>query len=251
MKIYDSSYFTEVKGIVSPKEQGWKFKKILPAYRKYIGLTEDSNINLIEIGSGAGLFLEHLIAYNHNKNIRITSLELNKDSLKYLRGIIPKARIIIGDIAKKTSFKTKTFDLCIGIDVIEHIPDFRNALDEITRISQYAIFKIPIEKSVAIRTVNALSLGRYRESAINTVGHINWFSDKELRGILKKHFRDIEYFAYANIGLYQYKKYISGDKSLRKILLIIWCVLSAILYKISPRINALIFGDHIVVLVKC
>lgn len=251
MKVYDDSYFSEVKGIVNPEEQRWKFEKILPAYRKYVSLTKSPNINLIEVGSGAGLFLRHLIVHNRNKDIRITSLEINRGSLKYLRSVKPKPEIVIGDIAEKTTFKTNSFDLCVGIDVIEHIPEFRNALSEIARISQYAIFKIPIEKSVAIRIVNALSLGRYRASAISTVGHMNWFSDKELKDIFKKHFRNVEYFAYTNIGQYQYKKYMSGKISPRKVLLITWYALSAALYRISPKVNALIFGDHAVVLVKC
>lgn len=251
MKIYDKSYFSEVMGVVNPNEQRWKFKKFLPAYSEFLNLTNKPDINLIEIGSGTGLFLKYLIKHNQDKNIHITSLEINKDSAKYLNSITPKIRIKIGDIARRTSFETNSFDLCIGIDVIEHIPDFQNALDEIKRISKYAIFKIPIERSIAIRIINGLSLGRYRRSAIDTVGHINWYSDKELKVILNKHFASVEYLAYTNVGSYQYKKYLSQNRSARKILLIICDALSSILYRISPRINALVFGDHIVVLVKC
>lgn len=251
MKIYNEEYFSEVRGITSPKEQKWKFEKTLPALTVFFNIVDSAKISLIEIGSGSGLFLKYLISNYKKNNFDITSFEINKASLKYLKNISPKIKIIIGDISNKTSFSDKKFDLCIAIDVIEHIPDIQKALQEIKRVSKYAIFKIPIEKSFGTILINLLTLGQYRKNAINTIGHINWFSDQGLRLLLKNHFYKMEYLAYTNLGSYQYQKYESLKKPFNLILLIVWYVMSAFLFRISPRTNALIFGDHIIVLVRC
>jgi len=251
MKVYNSQYYSQVKGIIDIKEQRWKFDKIYPALKVFLTNFDRTKINLIEIGSGSGLFLKNLIHKFKDKDFEITSFEINKASKKYLKKISPNIKIIIGNISNKTSFSAKNFDICIGIDVMEHIPDVIDALQEIKRISRYAIFKIPIEKSFGIKLINLLSFGRYRKNAIETIGHINWFSNQELLQLLKNNFLKIEYFAYSNIGFYQHRKYLSQNKTFRKILLIIWYLASSLLFKISPRTNALIFGDHAIVLVKC
>jgi SAM-dependent methyltransferase len=250
MNIYNNKYFSQVEGISNPLEQKWKFEKISPALIEFLNKTKLSKVKLIEIGAGSGFFIKNLRGYFKKNGFFPTVLEINKYSVKYLEKILPKKNIVIGDISQETNFKDKSFDLCVGIDVLEHIDNLENAVREIRRISKYAIFKIPIEKSLAIRLVNTLTAGKYRKNIIARIGHIHWFSKDEIRLFFENKFEKVEYSEYANIGLYQYKKNLMA-KSPKRVLLIIWYFLSALLFRISPCANATVFGDHLIILVKC
>jgi len=250
MNLYNKKYFSQVRGIISPSEQNWKFKKISPALAKFLEKTGLYKIRLIEIGAGSGFFIKNLKKNFKKSEFTVTALEINKYSTKYLDKIIPKKQIVIADISAKTKFKNKNFDLCIGIDILEHIENLEGAIKEIKRISKYAIFKIPIEKSLGIRFINFVSAKKYRKNIIATVGHIHWFSNNEIISFMKNNFSRVEYLEYTNIGLYQYQKNLRAKKT-RKILLIIWYFLSSIIFRISKHANAVLFGDHLIVLVKC
>ncbi len=250
---YDKNYFETVKGTVSPIEQNWKFEKILPALKIFFKQTKLKNIKLLEIGAGSGFFIKNLkekFKDLKDLNIEIFALEINEDSVKYLRKIIPEKNIIINDISKKTKFKNKDFNLCVAIDVLEHIEDLQGAINEIKRIADYLIIKIPIEKTLGLGLINIVTLGKYRRKVISEIGHIHWFTTNKILSILKNNFASIEYIEYTNLGLYQFRKYYYRSKP-TKTLLAIWYLMSAILFRVSKYLNAIIFGDHIIVLVKC
>lgn len=250
MNLYDNKYFSQVEGTINPEEQNWKFKKVSPALAKFLEKTGLYKIKLIEIGAGSGFFVKNLKKTFRKNKFAVTALEVNKHSTRYLDKILPKKQIVISDISTKTKFKNKNFDLCVGIDVLEHIENLDGAIKEIKRISEYAIFKIPIEKSLGIRFINFISAKKYRKNIIATVGHIHWFSNNEIISFMKNNFSQVEHLEYTNIGLYQYRKNLRVKKP-RKILLIIWYFLSSIIFRISKRANAILFGDHLIVLVKC
>lgn len=247
---YNKNYFKTVKGTASPIEQNWKFEKILPALEIFFKQTKLKNIKLLEVGAGTGFFVKNLKEKFKDLNIEITALEINKNSAEYLRKIIPEKNIIIDDISKKTKFKNKNFNLCVAIDVLEHIENLQGAVNEIKRIADYLIIKIPIEKTLGLSLINIITLGKYRRKAISEIGHIHWFTVNKILSILKNNFASIEYIEYTNIGSYQFRKYYYRSKP-KKILLAIWYLMSAVLFRISKYLNAIVFGDHIIVLVKC
>jgi len=65
------------------------------------------------------------------------------------------ASATLGSI-ETTSFSRKEFDLVLLIDVLEHLPDDAKAINEIARISKYALIKVPLEDNVHSRIMNTL-----------------------------------------------------------------------------------------------
>lgn len=246
---YDNNYFTAVPGLSNSSDQRWKFQQILPALKKSLQTNPGKTIKLLEIGAGTGQILKHILNEFSDINFEITVFEINKSAKSKIYHNT-KAKFQLHDITKKSKYKNKYFDMCLCIDVLEHLENLDGGLTEIKRISKNAIFKIPIEKTIGIFLINILTLGHYRRKTVSKIGHIHWFTFGQIIRILNKHFY-IKYLAPTNISLLQFNKYRRQPLSIRNIFLRTSYYISKTVYSLSPRLNALLFCDHIVVLVEC
>ncbi|MEK7642993.1 MAG: methyltransferase domain-containing protein [Patescibacteria group bacterium] len=86
---------------------------------------------VLEIGHGNG-FVKNYLAQN---NIQTTTMDIDSEL----------APDVVGDITKKTHFTDRQFDVVLAAEVLEHIPydQFSHALEEIARITTYAVVSIP------------------------------------------------------------------------------------------------------------
>ncbi len=252
MSIYDSKYFKKVKGITDPIEQNWKYSKLMPALDLFFKGHQSDKVELLEIGAGTGQISKKLVQTKNDYHFNFTCIEINKSSLKYIKKNIPGANIYIHDLSKKRiELPDKKYDLCLCIDVIEHIDDFNNALTEIKRLSNYAVFKIPAEKTVLMNLINFISLGSYRKKMVNNVGHIHWFTPYKIFEILKSQFDKILYSSFTNVADYQLNKHSKIHLSARTALIKTFYFLSSKTFQLSPKLNSWLFCDHLVILVKC
>jgi ubiquinone/menaquinone biosynthesis C-methylase UbiE len=92
-------------------------------------------INVLEIGMGEGVFLKTFVEKRSDLKERVTiygcdfNLHLSK-----LPADIRNQCVIITSDARKLPFKSKKFDVVVALDVLEHIKDVGEALDEISRV---------------------------------------------------------------------------------------------------------------------
>jgi SAM-dependent methyltransferase len=75
-------------------------------------------------------------------------------------------------------FADNTFDLVLAIEVLEHLPDPRQALLEIARVASDAVvISVPWEP---VWRIGNVARGRYLAALGNTPGHIQHFSRRGL-----------------------------------------------------------------------
>jgi SAM-dependent methyltransferase len=90
--------------------------------------------NILDIGSGAGQVLSHLIRYS-NAATNITGVDISLMMLsraqKRLKNNRP--RFVLGDLAQ-LPFANQAFDCVTCCYVLEHVPDARRGLEEIVRV---------------------------------------------------------------------------------------------------------------------
>jgi ubiquinone/menaquinone biosynthesis C-methylase UbiE len=90
--------------------------------------------DILDIGSGAGQVLSHLIRYS-NPSTNITGIDISLMMLgraqKRLKSNRP--RFVLGDLAQ-LPFANQAFDCVTCCYVLEHVPDVRQGLEEIARV---------------------------------------------------------------------------------------------------------------------
>ena len=255
-KIYSKKYLKDVPGLADPLEQNWKTNKILPHLNKFLSFKKHgSKIKIIEVGGGTGMILRNINHLVKEKGFKteLTFFETSKLYLQLAKKNNPEIKkCVLGDISKPTSFKDKEFDLCLLVDVLEHIQNIQDAMREIGRISKFAIIKIPIERSISITLINLITFNKKREDLSKRVGHIHTLALSEIKKLINQNLGKIISYSFTNLGEYilkreKYKKM----KFPKNFFYGLFYKLSKICYKISPRLNSILFTDSAVILVKC
>lgn len=141
----------------------------------------------LEIGSGEGYILSYI--YRVRPDIRLIGSDLTVDMVKRLRSQEPRA---LGCTAKAEHlpFASKSFDLVIACEVLEHISAPELALAEMRRVSrEFCLITVPNEP--LWRILNILR-ARYLRSWGNTPGHVQHWSVKGITKLVSKYFKRLE-----------------------------------------------------------
>lgn len=85
------------------------------------------------------------------------------------------------DVAR-LPFPDATFDLVLGIEVLEHVTDPVQALDEVRRVGTDR-FLLSVPREPIWRVAN-MARGRYLRDLGNTPGHVNHWSTRSFRGLV-------------------------------------------------------------------
>jgi 2-polyprenyl-3-methyl-5-hydroxy-6-metoxy-1,4-benzoquinol methylase len=138
------------------------------------------NVNsIIDIGCGEGFIINCL-----NKT-DITGVDISKKALCIAKLKNPGCNFCAGSIYD-VSFKKNSFDLVIATEVLEHLENPENALQEIKRISKnYCIFSVPNEPY--FRTMNFLR-GKNLARLGNDIEHVQNWSSGEFVKLIEKYF---------------------------------------------------------------
>jgi ubiquinone/menaquinone biosynthesis C-methylase UbiE len=99
--------------------------------------------SILEVGSGDGYILKAI----EDLNVSLTGIEISETRIERARALVPSAEIIQGD-AREMPFESKSFDLVVCSEVLEHVPDPELAIEEIRRVLRpggFAIITVPNE----------------------------------------------------------------------------------------------------------
>ena len=229
----------------------WKLEKILPFIHKYISLTNKRKIKILDVGGGTGLILKNLSTYIENTfniNVNPYALDLSFKILEIQKENNPNLKITLNEDIIDTSLGDREIDLTLMIDVFEHVFNPIAVLKELKRISNYVLFKVPLDNNFQLFLLNLLRGGKIRKN-IENLGHINSFNFYSLTQQIKKYLGNIVRIKFTNVFEYHLKTdyYIKSMGVFSKILNII----PKYTFKLSPKLTSLIFNDFIIILTKC
>lgn len=236
----ENIYLTDEYLIKNPslheKDSPWKVSKIIPLVDKFTQYIDKDEINLLDVGGGAGLILSEISTYieeSHGIKVNKYTLDLSPGILEIQRKNNPSLKRALNEDICKTSLADKEIDLTLMIDLLEHIPTPTEALEEVKRISKFVIFKVPLEDNLHLRTWDFIRRGKIRKNAVETVGHVDIYSFSKIKYQIEKHTGQVLDFHFTNV-FHKNKMKIRSK-----------------MFRLSPKLCSLIFNDFIMVLVKC
>lgn len=161
----------------------------------------------------------------------------------------PNLKKALNEDICETSLTNKEIDLTLAIDLLEHVPNPTEALEELKRISKFVIFKVPLEDNLLTNTMNFIRRGKVRQHAIETVGHINVYRYSKLKYEIEKHTGHVLDYYFTNVFDYVMKsEYYNKEMKIRSKLV---NFAGVNLFKLSPKLCSFIFCDFVMILVKC
>ena len=128
----------------------FKVKNIIPLIDRFIKeySHQKDGINILDVGGGSGLILNEISSYiseKHGMKINKYALDLTPGMFENQKKINPDILTVLNEDKCNTSIKDSEIDLTLMIDVLEHVANPIKALEELRRISDFVIFKVPLE----------------------------------------------------------------------------------------------------------
>ena len=149
-------------------------------------LTGVEPATVVEVGAGEGRITQHL--RDRFPASSVCGLDLPDDTLAdEWRDV--DAPMFFGDVTT-LPFADRSIDMIVGLEMLEHVPNPDNALDEIARVcGATAILSVPREP---IWRIGNMARGRYLRDLGNTPGHINHWSTRRFRAFVERRFEIVD-----------------------------------------------------------
>jgi ubiquinone/menaquinone biosynthesis C-methylase UbiE len=122
---------TELAKMAALEDRYWWFvgrRFIVAALLRHFWQPDTNPPLLLDLGCGTGGSFGLLRRFG-----RVIGLDASPDALALARKKHPDVPLVLGD-AQKLPFASDRFDLVAVLDVLEHLPDDRQALREIRRV---------------------------------------------------------------------------------------------------------------------
>jgi len=251
-KLYVDDEYIIKNPSLHEEDAPWKVTKILPLVDRYMMNIDKDEINILDVGGGAGLILRAVSDYivaRYGVRVSKFMLDLSPGMLETQIKRNPEYRKALNEDIRETSLANKEIDLALIIDLIEHVGDPGAALREIGRISGHAIFKVPLEDTLLFKAINLAKKGEPRQSLIENWGHINAYNFRTLRRDIERFAGKIRYYSFTDACEYYSHSDIHRKKLSKKGRLMNQA--GAVVFRISPRICASTFNDFAMILVEC
>lgn len=252
--IYTTDEYLAMNSSLHEEDSSWKIEKILPLVDKFVLQVNKTEINMLDVGGGAGLILKAVAEYIEERY----KIKVNKYFLDLSPGMlnVQKQNNVdfveaFNETISQTSISNKKIDLVLMIDILEHVPDDIAALKELARISNYVIFKVPLENSL---------LGEFQKILKGNVdmkklseekyGHVNFYSYFQLMRKIKTYLGEIKLLYPANV--YDHMRKSMCYNKIMSLKYKLLCMTVARFIKIMPsQIYLNMFGDFAIILVRC
>jgi ubiquinone/menaquinone biosynthesis C-methylase UbiE len=234
------------------QDSPWKVTKIIPLIDTFVKGLDRDEINLLDVGGGAGLILNMVSTYieeTYKIKVNKFALDLSPGMLEIQKKRNLDIKKALNEDIRKTSLANKEIDCTLMIDLLEHVPNPTEALKEVKRISKFVIFKVPMEDNLLYRTLDFIKMGWYRQRAIEIMGHINVYNFNKCKHQIEEHTGEVSDYYFTNMFDYflnseHYGKNMDLKNELR-------CSIASYMFRLSPKLCSFIFGDFVMILVKC
>ncbi len=250
--LYSTDDYIKKNPSIHEEDSPWKISKVIPMIDRFADYIKNDEINLLDVGGGAGLILKGASSYiqqSYNIKVNKIALDLSPGMLNIQKSNNPDIKKILNEDIQKTSLDHKEIDLTLMIDLLEHVPNPIQALKETKRISKFVIFKVPLEDNLYMKTRNFVTRGEHRQYGFEIVGHINIYNFKKIKSQIEEYLGEILYYYFTNVFDYYNNSKHYKNKT-RKINSSINSFASQF-FKLSPELCSYIFNDFAMILVKC
>lgn len=252
---FENLYITDEYIIKHPllhaEDSASKVGKISPLLDRFVRYFKQNfkakQLDILDVGGGAGLILSTIareIERNHNVKVNKFAIDLSPRALEIQKKMNPDLKKALNEDICKTSLKTKEMDLTLMIDVLEHIPNPVQALEEVKRISKFALMRVPLEDNLLYNVWNTMTGGKLRQHLIETFGHVNVYNYCKLIHQIEKHMGQILSFCFTNV-------FQSSPSKVRDLKNKVINLVASYSFRLSPELSSLIFRDFVMILVKC
>lgn len=154
-------------------------------YQTFLELIGNEKFNsILDIGCGEGHFT-NLIWQKFHQRTKISAYEFDDNIVGLANNIYPQLNVKKGDIL---NIKEK-YDLLVASEVLEHIPNYHQAIVSCKNSAKICIFSVPNEPW--FRLANILRL-KYLLQLGNTPGHVNHWTTYLLEKLLSSHFKKVK-----------------------------------------------------------
>jgi len=203
------------------QDSPWKVSKIIPLIDAFVEGFNRDEINLLDVGGGAGLILNKVSTYieeTYKIKVNKFALDLSPGMLEIQKKRNPDIKRSLNEDISKTSLANKEMDITLMIDVLEHVTNPIETLKELQRISKFVIFKVPLEDNLLLRALDLFKVplednlllraldfvkrGRYRQRAIEIMGHINIYNFNKCKHQIEDHTGEVLDYYFTNVFEY-------------------------------------------------
>lgn len=130
-----------------------------------------SGLDVIDIGCGTGDILKLVTTDLKIKNIDVNPIgyDLSSDIINQAKSNFPQANFLPKSFNRNNYKKQSGATLVFLIDILEHIQDPAQLLEEVRQSCDYAVCHIPLENNFEV------NIRGKKKHFTNTVGHINFY----------------------------------------------------------------------------
>ncbi len=138
--------------------------------------------SILDVGCGEGVTLDKFQEKKIGK--QLVGIDYSDEALEIGKRIYPHLTLKKGDIYDIKE-KDNSYDLVMATEVLEHLEDYEQGLQELVRVSKkYVLISVPNEPFFTI--ANFLR-GKYLKNWGNHPEHINHWTFVGIENLLKKH----------------------------------------------------------------
>ncbi len=144
----------------------FKKKEILPRVHKVLGFLKSIYFeNLLDVGTGRGVFLFPFL--DSFSCVEVTSVDILDKRIEMLNDIknggIDRLNVIKADICIQP-FPDKSFDVITLLEVLEHIPDIKKAIESAVKMARkYIVVSVPSKEDNNPEHIHLLTKAKLTE----------------------------------------------------------------------------------------
>ena len=141
--------------------------------------------SVLDVGCGEGVPLLNILSDLQSNN-SINGVDFDEIKLHMIKNNISQGNFVKGNVYN-LPYKSKTFDLILCLEVMEHLSSPKKALEEIKRVSsQDILFSVPDEPLWTFLNIVCL---KYIRNFCNTPGHCQKWGSGNFQKLLKRYFQ--------------------------------------------------------------
>jgi len=161
---------------------GKLLRLVSAAVREVGGTQQDQPVRILDAGCGEGFVSGLLYRGLREENVEITGLELTEEAIEKARAMNPEIPFVQGDVLKMP-FESRSFDIVLCTEVLEHLEDPGAALRELLRVTGVSLI-VTVPHEPWFRMGNLLVLKNVTRLG-DPIDHINHWSYSGFAAFLK------------------------------------------------------------------